>query len=136
MSRHKHNELPKSSKLDLEHLRESRETADKAKAEMLEHNHVLHLHAEPEMQAEEEPVEKPAASSYIKQPEDQERIAKNTSRGEAPIARLKTADMLQSYAGQIFALQCETIATCLETWSDMMGKISAASRPSMREPAE
>jgi len=119
---HKKTENPKKTRHDLEDLQEKKEMVEEAKAQLLDHNHLLKLY---QSEAEGESYTGGASGTdYIKQPEDAERIAKNRFSDTEPTPST-TADIMQTHIQSIFTLQLQLINSVMESWAQWMDSMAS-----------
>lgn len=128
MSKHSKKNPPKQTQQALETLQESREAADSAKAELLEHNALLHPHAD----NDDAPVEaEDEAQEY--RAEEQEEV-QPAPRENACAAAANTLDMMQQNFHHLMVFQLEALSALVEAWSYALETVSKATRVS-RETA-
>jgi len=126
---HAQKEKPKKIREELKALREAKEMAEEARAEMLRHNHLL-------IAGNEEIKNPPLHINYIKRPEDMERLAKNIySNDKAPMPYTEGVDRMQSNIQQLLDIQLRAMTAFTESWSQLLNGFFSARMENTSESA-
>ncbi len=131
MSRHHYHNIRNETKqhlLEVETLIESKEAAKTLKADLLEHNNVIKVHATGE-DTRENNKEKysPYADENIKRVDEMERIAANTASIAAAVKKpaqeliSPVAQAMSDNVKQVFDIQRQYVALAMEGWGKLLG---------------
>jgi hypothetical protein len=125
MPRHHEHQLKsetKKSLLDLQLLQETRQAESEIKADLLEHNSVIKLHADQSSSTDgtiTEAATTEASTGYIKQPEDAIRIARNSEKLFSDnAAKEKEAQTLDNGLTLLMEAQFDA-AGIMKSWSEL-----------------